>query len=242
MPLTRLFYLLPLLFLFACSQVRQTPDAPEVEYINIWHSEDGPISDSVAIYKNRPFEDALALYRDADTVRKFASPEYIPAIYLEVFKIDGQKFAVLSDTASTAFYRFMPSGEIKRIMKVEVVLGIKATLHRSDLDGNGYGDVRLTMESGGSYGDDNLILFYDPGLRTLVYNDNQWLQNTTVNRATIVSHSRFLAQTFKAKNGSLRLVESEEFLQQENYGKRLIRKFTEEGMLISTDTLAAEED
>jgi hypothetical protein len=164
--------------LISCLKNRAAAAKPDIGYMYIL--EENTITDSILIYKDLPFERSLALYKDTDSITKFASPEYIPSIYLSVFQVERQRFAVLSDSVATTFYKFSPSGTYSRLCSLEASVGIKVTLQKMDLNSDGYKDVFFTMDTGGMYGDDNVILFYDPKSKSLACNSVGLLQNAEV--------------------------------------------------------------
>ena len=159
--------LLTLVCLVSCLKNRHAAVTPKIGYVYILQD---TIIDSVMVYKNLPFERSLELYKDTDSITKFASPEYMPSVYLSVFQVEKQKFAVIADSVATTFYKFSPSRGYRRLCSVEAPVGIKITLQRKDLNNDGYIDVFYTIDSGGIYGDDSVILFYDPESKSLACN------------------------------------------------------------------------
>lgn len=220
------------LIAFSCRQWSGT-SGYKIEYPYIYDNEWTTPVDSIKLYAGVPFEKSLELYKDSDTLTK--AVDFL--IYLKLFKIRDQKFAILADSATTSCYKFMPSGQIKKEFSIAVELGTKAITEIKDLNGDGYNDAVYTMHSGGFYGEDNCFFFYDPKKKTLVYNENPDLRNVEINGDTVSSYTKFHSEKYAIRGFDLSLTESVEYLQQENENKKVIRSYDAKGKQISCDTL-----
>lgn len=217
---------------FSCHK-KAVNSAYKIEYPYIYDDEWTTPVDSIKLYAGVPFEKSLKLYKDSDTLTKAIEG----FVYLKLFKIRDQKFAILADSSSTSCYKFMPSGQIKKEFSIGVGLGTKAITEIRDLNGDGYNDVVYTMRSGGFYGDDNCLFFYDPKKKTLVYNENPDLRNIEINSDTVSSYTKFHDEKYVIRGFDLRLIESTEYLQQENEGKKVMRHYDAKANEIKRDTL-----
>lgn len=219
--------------LFSCS--KHTPNNITYLYINDYASSENNPIDSLIIYKDEPFEKSLELYKETDSITKFV----YPVMYLSIFKLEKEKFAILSDSVSTSFFKFMPNGEYKKEHSIEIPLGMRIITQQKDINKDGYKDILLTVSSGGSHGDDVFLLFYDPKNHNLIHQKEIKLRNTKLQDNTIISSTRFLNQTYEIKGYSLYLKEEVHYLQGENDNKKVITKFNQ-GKITSRDTLVIE--
>lgn len=219
--------------LFSCS--KHTRKNITYLYINDYTSTENNPVDSLMVYKDEPFEKSLELYKETDSVTKFV----YPVIYLSIFKLEKEKFAILADSVSTSFFKFMPNGEYKKEHTIEIPISMNVITQQKDINKDGYKDILLTMSSGGSHGDDIFLLFYDPKNHNLKHQKEIELRNTKLQDNTIISSTRFLNQTYEIKGYTLSLKEEVHYLQDENDNKKVITKF-DQGKIISRDTLILE--
>lgn len=220
------------LIAFSCHK-QSLSGTRKIDYLYIYNDNwDKPV-DSMKLYADVPFEKSLELYADTDTLTQSVESY----VYLKIFKINGQKFAVLADSISTSCYKFMPSGQIKKEFSIAVELGTKATTKIRDLNADGYNDAVYTMRSGGFYGDDNCLLFYDPKKKTLVYNENLGLRNMEISGDTVSSNTKFHDEKYIIRGFDLHIIESTEYLQGENDDKKVMRYYDAKENERKRDTL-----
>lgn len=229
----KIFFLFILCVLLSCS--KHTTNDITYLYINDYAFSENNPRDSLMVYKDAPFEKSLELYKETDSVTKFV----YPLIYMSIFKLEKQKFAILADSVSTSFFKFMPNGEYKKEHIIEIPIGMNVVTQQKDINKDGYKDILLTVSSGGSYGDDVFLLFYDPKNHNLIHQKGIELRNTKLQDNTIISSTRFLNQTYEIKGYSLSLKEEVHYLQNENDNKKVITKF-DRGKITSRDTLIIE--
>jgi hypothetical protein len=222
----------------SCARVTHKPAGNDVVYLYIPDEDYTRVADSITLYRNRPFEKSLELYRDTDSLTQFLESN----IYLSIFKLENEKFAVLADSAYTSFYKFMPDGHYQKLYHSPVNLGMRALTEKKDLNTDGYKDIVFTMVSGGSYGDDNLLLFYDPKNQTLVYHEEPELRNIEIRHRRVYSYTKFLNRVYRIEGTSLKTEQKTEYLQQDNYGKMVVTQFDEKGRQQSSDTLPVPEN
>jgi hypothetical protein len=227
-----LFLIAGSVIVFSCNK-QALASVGKIEYPYIYNDDWTKPIDSIKLYAGVPFEKSLELYKDSDTLTK--SVDFL--IYLKLFKIKGQKFAVLADSAYTSCYKFMPSGQIKKEFTIAVELGTKAITKIRDLNGDGYNDVVYTMRSGGFYGDDNCLFFFDPKKKTLIYNEKPDLRNIEISGDTVSSYTKFHSERYVIRGFDLHLIESTEYLQGENDGKKVMRYYDAKASEIKRDTL-----
>lgn len=178
------------------------------------------------------------MYTDADTLNKTVEG----LVHVGVFKVEGQKFAVITDTASTSFYKY-EKGAYKKLFKAEASLAFMIPpMKYKDYNNDGYTDVLYSVPSGGFYGDDNFLLFFKPKTKSLTYNKNIGLRNVSFKGQTVTNNTKFLEETFLIKGFGLTLMENVEYLQGDDDNKKVVSKFSEAGKLISIDTLAVEKE
>ena len=237
--------LLPLVFLLfaSCYNGSKTlmVKSPDLQYLYIYNfSEDTIVKpiDSLKLYRDFSIEKSLELYTDTDTLNKTVDR----LVHIGVFKVEGQKFAVITDTAATSFYKY-EKGNYKKLFKAEASIAFMIPpMQYKDYNKDGYMDVLYSVPSGGSYGDDDFLLFYDSKTKSLIYSEKAWLRNVSFKGETVARNTKFLAETFLIKGFSLLLIENVEYLQGDDDNKKVVSKFSETGRLISVDTLVVEEE
>lgn len=217
---------------FSCHKQAVT-SAYKIEYPYIYDDEWTRPIDSIQLYAGVPFEKSLELYKDSDTLTK----SVYDLVYLRLFKIRGQKFAILADSAYTSCYKFMPSGQIQKQFSIAVSLGFKATTEIKDLNGDGYKDVFYTIQTGGIFGHYHYIFFFDPKKKTLIYNGKPDLSNVEIKGDTVSSYTKFHDEKYVIRGFDLRLIESTEYLQGENDDKKVMRYYDAKENEVKRDTL-----
>ena len=190
------------------------------------------------LYKDLPIEKSLDLYADTDTLSKTVEG----LVHIAVFKVEGQKFAVITDTAATTFYKYYKH-HYKQIAadKAAMAFMIKPMQYK-DFNADGYTDVWYSVPSGGFYGDDDFILFYDPKTQSLIYNKEPQLRNIKVNGNTIVSGNKFWWNTYTIRDTAFLLRETLIYLQGNDDDKKVLSKYSETGALLNSDTLYVDEN
>jgi len=198
---------------------------------------DKPI-DSLMLYKNLPLEKSLELYTDVDTLNKTVDM----MVHIGIFKVEKQKFAVVIDSASTTFFKF-EKGSYKKIFSAAASLAFSVTpIQYKDFNNDGYTDILYSVPSGGSYGDDNFLLFYNPETKNLLYKEEPELRNAEVKGNTISTSGLFWRKTYTIKGYSLLLQQETEYLQSNNDDKKVVYTFNDLGKQISRDTLIVKKD
>ena len=226
------------LLLLCCTQVHK-PDMP-ITYVYIYDyskdkDDDKPV-DSILVYRDLSFEKSLELYKNSDTLTKQAD-QYL---YLSIFELQKERFAVIADSAAMTFYKYMPNGKFKKEHRIESSIGYRVFIEKKDLNADGYNDVLFTLVSGGSHGDDNLLLFYNPKTHGLVYHEEPWLMNVSFDGATVTSNTKFLDTAYRVKGFDFLLLQQTEYLQGYDDDKKVVSRYNEKGKVISRDTLKAE--
>lgn len=225
-------FIIGLLIIVSCGRQSVITDK-NISYYYIYNDNWDKAADSIKLYNDLPFEKSLELYTDTDSLTQ----QVQSFIYLKIFKTDNQKFAIMADSAFTHLYKFMPDGHYKKQISIVQQLGMEAKTAIKDLNHDGYKDVIYTMVSGGSYGDDNSLLFYDPKQKTFTYNEEPLLRNIEIAGDTVNSYTKFLYCKYIIKGYKLELIEDTEFLQQENDNKKVTRHYSSKGKEVSRDTI-----
>ena len=223
--------------ILSCTQVYK-PAAP-LTYLYVYDHSDNDsytLTDSVMVYSDLPFERSLELYKDSDTLTKQVD-QYL---YLSIFELQKEKFAVIADSATTNFYKYLPGGTYKKEYTMPMSLGAKAFLTKKDLNADGYSDVLFTLPSGGFYGEDNLLLFYNPKTHGLVYHDKPSIVNITFDGDTVTSNTKFLDTTWLIKGFDFLLLQQTEYLQGNDDDKKVVSRYNQKGIVVSRDTVKAE--
>lgn len=239
----RVVLLLVVLFFASChnSGKMPLPNSRDLHYLYIYNfNEDTLIKpvDSLKLYRDLPIEKSLELYTDTDTLNKTVDG----LVHIGVFKVEGQKFAVITDTATTSFYKY-DKGNYKKLFKAEASIAfIIPPMRYKDYNNDGYTDVLYSVPSGGFSGDDDFLLFYDPKTKSLIYNEKTWLRNVSFKGETVTQNTKFLNDTFLIRGFDLPLIENVEYLQGDDDNKKVVSKFSETGKLMSVDTLIIEQE
>lgn len=236
---------LPLVFLFvvSCYHSTKIPVAKgaNLQYLYIYDRKDDTLYkpvDSLKLYLDTPLESSLKLYTDTDTLNKTIEG----LVHIGVFKVEGQKFAVITDTAATSFYKY-DKGNYKKLFKAEASIAFMIPpMQYKDYNNDGYTDVLYSVPSGGFYGDDDFLLFYEPKTKSLIINEDTWLRNVSFKENTVIRNTKFLEETFLIKGFDLLLIESVEYLQGDDDNKKVVSAFSELGKLMSRDTLVIEQE
>ena len=127
----RIFTLMAVALLMLCCMHGHKTNAP-ITYLYVYdHSENDSylLTDSLVVYRDLPFERSLELYKDSDTLAKQAD-QYL---YLSIFELQKERFAVIADSATTNFYRYLPNGTYKKEYTIPVALGSRALLTKKTL-------------------------------------------------------------------------------------------------------------
>lgn len=238
-----LLLLLVLFFTASCYNGSKTSMSKgrELQYPYIYGHKDDTLfkpEDSLKLYLDLPFESSLKLYSDTDTLNKTVDG----LVHIGIFKVENHKFAVITDTAATSFYKY-ERGNYKKLFSANASLAFMIPpMKYKDYNNDGHTDVLYSVPSGGFYGDDDFLLFYDPKTKSLVYNKETPLINVSFKGNTVTRNTKFLEDTFLIKGFDLLLIENVEYLQGDDDNKKVVSKFAETGKLISVDTLVVEED
>lgn len=213
------------------------PVERRIWYMYTDHDDKGNPLDSLKVYADdEPFEESLELYTDTDTLDK----TILMMVHMGIFKVEGQRFAVITDTTGTSFFKFEKGRYNKIFSATPAIAFMIDPMKFKDYNADGYTDVYYSVSSGGSYGADDFLLFFDPKKRTLIYNEEPALQNIEIKGDKVMSGIKFLWTTYTIKGNKLVLSEKMEYLQGEDSDKKAIAKYNEAGAVISIDTLAVE--
>jgi len=233
----KILLLLSLMLLLSCQtgKAEMAEEKHKLCYLYIYNnSAEAKLTDSLMLYLDLPFERSLELYEHSDTITKHV----VQTVYFSTFELQKERFAVISDSAATTFYRQIPDGHFKKEYAIEMPLGWNVSLEKKDLNADGYNDALFTMVSGGSHGDDNLLLFYNPLTCSLIYHEQPEITNIEFCGNKVISNSGFLSTVYQIKGYDLLLQQQTEYLQDDNDGKKIVSSYSY-GRLISTDTLQA---
>jgi len=208
-----------------------------ISYIYTDHDSKGNALDSLKVYSNDSlFEKSLELYKETDSLDKTVSM----LVHIAIFKVEGQKFAVITDTTGTAFFQFEKNRYNKIFSAAPAIAFMIDPMKFKDYNADGYIDVFYSVSSGGSHGADDFLLFYDPQKRTLVYNEEPALQNIEIKGNKVTSGVKFVWTTYAIKGNKLVLAKTLEYLQGNDDDKKVVTKYNESGIVVSVDTLDVE--
>lgn len=229
--LALILFLLPIQY---CKSPIKEPDLSKCCYIYTDHDANNKPLDSLKVLCGKGFKESLHLYANTDTLNKSVSM----LVHMAVFELNKIKFAVITDTSATTFYKFSKGRYIKICGDDYAMAFQSAEIKYRDFNNDNYKDILYTIPSGGSHGDDNMLLLFDPVTKCLVYNDEYALCNASINPDnTITSNSRFQRSTYKVRGNKIIVTEKKDFLQGNDAGKVLVNLYGEEGNITKTDTI-----
>lgn len=216
-----------------CSKQTITAGKP-LTYIYIYDDINDKPTDSLEAYANGSWEESLELYKDIDSLSKTITM----TVYIGIFKLNKQRFAVITDTSGTAFYKYN-GNHYKPIFKdVPKMAFTTPIIKHADYNNDGYTDVFYSVPSGGSYGSDDYLLFFDPNRKTLTHHDEPELRNTEIKGSIVRCGSNMWAKEYVIEEGKLRLQSEEEIIQSDSV--RILKRaitYDKEGNIIKNDTL-----
>lgn len=203
-------------------------------------SEDGKPSDSLLLYESN-FEKSLNLYLNTDSMSKTVSG----LVHMSIFKHYNEKFALIVDSSNTTFYQFKNNQYIQ-ILKTPIGIGA-STITKSiiDINSDGYKDLLYDIPSGGSYGSDNICLFFNPTTKTFEYDNNVELRNIELDlnkKAATCYYLNTLTRKYSINKYSFQIIEDKTNLlfttgKEKFENKFEIKKYGENNKVISLDTI-----
>ena len=141
-------------------------------YMYIYDNENdsniGVPSDSLCLYNDSTYEQSLNLYKNTDSICKTIHG----FLFFTVFKLNNEKFAIISDSTTTKIYKFN-SSEFKRLYLIPDIGVDEPTviMENQDINSDGYTDIVVHIPNAGCRGDVYVCLFYNPELKTLIYDN-----------------------------------------------------------------------
>jgi hypothetical protein len=229
------FACLALFALQACNKTPKTAAVaePSTHYLYIDRDGTDGAEDSLQVYDNKRFELSLGLYTKTDTLKKTVPKK----LHMGIFKLNGQKFAVVCDSTGTFFSKF-ENGSYERILKFpSPVAGGVPPMRYKDFNGDGHTDVHFRIPAAGPYGMDDYLLFYDPQAKTLVSNLKMPLRDVRVKGNTVISAESSWQDTYTIKGTNLLVNERVVYTSQGEKLIKIVKKYNEAGKEISNETL-----
>ncbi|MFN8437430.1 MAG: hypothetical protein U0V72_07265 [Cytophagales bacterium] len=171
--------LLILFCLLSCSnktdrQSETNPSCEKVCYLYTRTNESGEPTDSLKICETN-YETTLDFYKKEDSL----SQAILGIIYINIFKIEGEKFAILIDT-TTKVYKFTGKG-FEKIQHINCAIGQTEIIKtKVDINSDSHADILVEIPSGGTHGTDCIFLFYNPEKKTLEYDRNSEMRNCEI--------------------------------------------------------------
>lgn len=225
---------LSMFILQSCTQKAPKPEvaAEKPKPVRYLKTHDRHPADSLKLYVEGPFEESLELYADTDTLEKTVPK----TVHMCIFKVEGQKFAVITEKTGTYFYKF-ENGAYNRIIKLVTPINeYVRPLKYKDLNGDGHKDVQYSPQALGHYGIDDYLLFYDPETQSLVCSQKLPMRAIKIEGNKVISEEPAWRDTYTITGN--RLVLTEKIVHRSN-GK-VVSTFKEDGTLIKTVTLPRE--
>lgn len=198
---------------------------------------DSPV-DSLIVYDD--FEKSLELYERSESLEK----EVKGLVYFSIFKLNGQKFSVIADTATVKVFKY-EDRKFKRIFKIKSSIGVQnVQIKKIDFNSDGYQDVIVSMPSGGSYGTGNICLYYHPKLESLMGDLNAEFANIELNQTdkSLISYRSLFNEKYAIQNYRFYLIERTIYLGKTSNNQALmdkleVSKYDLNGNLIQKDTI-----
>jgi hypothetical protein len=162
--------------LFSCSEnadeesiINSLCDKVSYRYTRV--NESGKPVDSLKLCESN-YESTLDFYKSEDSLNQLV----VGLVYISIFKIEGEKFAILVDI-TTKVYKFIGK-RFEKIQHINCGIGpTEITKNKIDINSDSHPDILVEIPSGGTHGSDCIFLFYNPKLRTLEYDKNSEMRN-----------------------------------------------------------------
>lgn len=174
-----IFTLFGFLCLSACStstsmQNETNSTCDKVTYVYTRTNDNGQAIDSLKLCTSN-YETTLDFYKNVDSLSQSASG----IIYMSIFKIEDQKFAILVDY-TTKVYKFT-GNKFEKIQHIDCSIGsAEISQNKLDINADRHTDVVIEIPTGGAYGSDFIFLFYNSDLKTLEYDKNAKMRNCEI--------------------------------------------------------------
>lgn len=235
-------FALTLFILFSCSN-RDKQNVPNSAYDRVYFgytkfNENGNAIDSLRVCESS-YENTLDFYKELDSLN-----QTIPNIlHISIFKIQNEKFAVVIDS-TTKIYKFNGVG-FKMIYNIKYQIGLgEITQKLVDVNLDLENDMVIEISSGGTYGSDFIVLFYNPDLKMLVYDKGADLRNCDfdLKNGKVKSNYNWFSIFFDIKKYSFEKKEMHKYLNytsgSQNHNNMIERTiFNQSGGIIKVDTL-----
>ncbi|MFZ4399426.1 MAG: hypothetical protein ACOYO1_05280 [Bacteroidales bacterium] len=241
-----LFFAISIIMFNSCSNYNAKEGKENnLTYIYIYNSNLDSISkskpcDSLCVYNDSSYEKSLNLYKNTDSLCKLVEG----FIYINIFRLYNEKYAILIDS-TTKIYKFV-GGEYKRLYSIPVEFGTSSELKldKMDINSDGFKDLVLQLTTGGTSGDEYICLFYNPIIKTLIYDSTAELRDVEfkINEKKLISHYRWSSAVFAIEKYSFRLLEDHIYMIYSCNNSKYdnmeeVLKYDRNGTLIRKDTL-----
>jgi hypothetical protein len=196
----------------------------------------GKPADSILFYPYNNLK-SLALHTPKDSLHFFIADW----CYYGIFTVNHNKFAAIADTTSTIIYQYVKPGWKEMHIISGTELGRDVIIMQKDINNDGFKDAVIRYISGGFYGEDNICLLYDPEIKNFDYPNAVKLHNITFGGPSeIISNWKFKKEHFLIHNFMFVKTTEEELLQGDMDDKKIVKKFSLQGLEISRDTVTSE--
>jgi len=214
----------------------------DITYLYIYRddsiSEKSKLVDSLMLLKSGN-EQSLVLYNGIDSICKTVDG----FIYLNVFKINNEKFAIIVDSA-TKVYKFNHD-KFERILNIPCGIGFSnIKLEKLDINADSFLDILLKIPTGSIYGDACICLFYNPDKKTFIYDSKSDIANIELNlkEKKVESFHSCFSTVYYIEKYSFRKIEQKIYLSKttdnpkyDNFVK--VTKFDKNGNVFKVDTI-----
>lgn len=188
------------------SEVNSSCD--KVSYLYTKKDESGKPTDSLKLCESY-YESTLDFYKNEDSLNQIVAG----LIYITIFKIEGDKFAILVDS-TTKVYKFTGK-KFENIHHINYGIGsTEITKTRVDINSDSHPDILVEIPSGGTHGSDYIFLFYNPELRTLEYDKNFEMRNCEIDLKDkrVKCNYNWSSALFAVEKYSFKKLESNKYL------------------------------